>query len=153
MKFVIKGEPFGKLNMQPINMGGHARAFNPKSNVEYMDRVINAIDNAEEFIHFEKDEEVLITIIAYFKIPKQHFHFYKKLGTTDLDTTGKKMLSGEIKPTKKPDLDNISKVICDGITKHGDVWYDDSQVCTSLLIKRYDLVPRVEVVLERRAKK
>lgn len=37
-----------------------------------------------------------------------------------------KMLSGEIKPTKKPDADNIVKIICDAL--NGVAYKDDTQV-------------------------
>ena len=58
------------------------------------------------------------------------------------------MLKGEIRPTKKPDCDNISKAVCDGITHQGRVWYDDSQVVTNFVMKLYDYTPRVEVTIE-----
>ena len=147
-KFVIKGEPFGKLNMQPMNIGGHARAFNPHKNVEYMGRVIDVLDKAEDIITFGKEEEVWVSITAYFPIPKQHYRYHKRTGTTDLDKTGVLMKEHKIRPTKKPDLDNISKVICDAITKQGVIWYDDSQITCEVLMKFYDEHPRVEVVLE-----
>ena len=127
-KFVIKGEPFGKLNMQPMNIGGHARAFNPHKNVEYMGRVIDVLDKAQDIITFGKEEEVWVSITAYFPIPKQHYRYHKRTGTTDLD--------------------NISKVRCDAITKQGVIWYDDSQITCEVLMKFYDEHPRVEVVLE-----
>ena len=116
IKFKIDGEPFGKLNMQPMNIGGHARAFNPHKNVEYMGRVIDAIDHCGSKVSFEKEEEVWVTIIAYFKIPREHYRYHKRTGKTELDKTGLLMREHIIKPTKKPDLDNISKVICDAIS-------------------------------------
>lgn len=148
-KFTVLGEPFGKLNMQPLSIGGHARAFNPKQNIEYMGRVIDALDKCPDIVKFEKDEEVWIIIVAYFKIPKQHYRYHKKTGTTDLDKTGVLMKEHKLKPTKKPDLDNISKVICDAISKQGNVWYDDSQITCEVLMKFYDEKPRVEVTLEK----
>ena len=147
-EFTIKGEPFGKLNMQPMNIGGHARAFNPHKNVEYMGRIIDILDKDPNLISFGKDEEVWICITAYFPIPKQHYRYHKRTGTTDLDKTGVLMKEHKIRPTKKPDLDNISKVICDAITKQGRVWYDDSQITCEVLMKFYDEQPRVEVILE-----
>jgi len=148
-KFVIKGDPFGKLNMQPMNIRGHARAFNPHKNVEYMGRVIDVLDKAPDKVAFAKGEEVWISITAFFSIPKQHYKYHKRTGTTDLDKTGQLMKEHKIRPTKKPDLDNISKVICDAISKQGTIWYDDSQITCEVLMKFYDEHPRVEVVLEK----
>ena len=45
------------------------------------------------------------------------------------------MLSGIIKPTKKPDIDNIAKIICDGL--NGVAYKDDSQIIYLAVIKRY----------------
>ena len=59
------------------------------------------------------------------------------------------MLKGKIRPTKKPDLDNISKVICDGISHQGRIWYDDSQVVSECIVKHYSRQPRVEVVISK----
>ena len=58
------------------------------------------------------------------------------------------MLKGLIKPTKKPDLDNISKVICDAISHQGGIWHDDSQIASEMLSKYYSDKPRVEVCIE-----
>lgn len=48
-------------------------------------------------------------------------------------------LSGEIRPTGKPDLDNCIKLIFDGLNKIA--WLDDSQVVTLTASKRYDTTP------------
>jgi len=147
IKFTIYGEPFGKLNMRPTVRGGHARSFNPKQNVEYMGRIIDVLDKTE-LVRFEKEEPISLLIIAYYKIPKDKYVYHKKTNTTDLTKQGQLMADHKLLPTKKPDLDNISKVVCDAITKQGGVWYDDSQITCELLMKYYDLVPRVEVTIE-----
>lgn len=53
------------------------------------------------------------------------------------------MLAGEILPTKKPDYDNIEKIISDAL--NGVAFYDDAQIVSSGLIKVYGEIPRVEV--------
>ena len=45
------------------------------------------------------------------------------------------MLENEISPTKKPDIDNIAKVLLDSINKY--VIKDDSQVTKISVEKRY----------------
>lgn len=52
-------------------------------------------------------------------------------------------LSGELRPTKKPDLDNFQKAICDALNRV--VWVDDSQIVEVLCKKFYDLAPRIEI--------
>lgn len=52
-------------------------------------------------------------------------------------------LSGEIKPTVKPDCDNIAKSIMDALT---GVWYlDDKQICALLVRKRYSEFPKFKL--------
>ena len=152
IKFTILGEPFGKLNLRPMFMSGHASVYSPKENNFYMDRVIGILNEqlqkSTELI-FSRDTPVWITIVAYYKIPDGHYKFYKRENAYRYDKEGQLMLEEKIKPTKKPDLDNISKVICDGISHHGGVWYDDSQVVCELLMKFYSDNPRVEVTIER----
>lgn len=48
-----------------------------------------------------------------------------------------------IRPTVKPDFDNIEKVVADAIK--GIVWIDDSQVCVSNFRKRYGANPALLV--------
>lgn len=51
-------------------------------------------------------------------------------------------LSGEIRPTKKPDYDNFAK-ICDALNLV--VWIDDSQVVDGRIRKFYSAIPRMEI--------
>ena len=53
------------------------------------------------------------------------------------------MLAGYEKPCKKPDIDNIAKVVLDALN---DVAYgDDTQVVSLCMAKKYAESPRVEV--------
>ena len=155
LKFTIYGEPFGKLNLRPRMMGKHASVYPPKENENYMKEVCNTLDSLEalktfskENPMFPKETPVNVKIVAYFKIPESHFKFYKKENVSRYDAKGQEMLDGVIRPTKKPDLDNISKIVCDGITKYGKVWHDDCQVVSETMTKYYADEPRVEVEIE-----
>jgi Holliday junction resolvase RusA-like endonuclease len=55
--------------------------------------------------------------------------------------------SGMARPTGKPDLDNIIKLVCDAL--NGVVWNDDSQIVAQVATKHYALVP--ETVIRVRA--
>lgn len=49
--------------------------------------------------------------------------------------------------TKKPDIDNLRKLVMDAMT---DVfWRDDSLVCTGTTVKRYSDKPRTEIKIKR----
>ncbi len=65
-----------------------------------------------------------IDIIAYMKIPKKTS---KKKES--------KMLEGEISPIKKPDIDNVAKVVLDALNKI--VFKDDNQICKINVEKKY----------------
>jgi Holliday junction resolvase RusA-like endonuclease len=53
------------------------------------------------------------------------------------------MRAGIVRPTKKPDLDNIVKAVCDGLNKVA--WKDDVQVVTLVLEKHWSDEPRLEI--------
>ena len=89
-----------------------------------------------EYPNFKPIENrVKVTIIAYFEIPKS--------------TSKKKeaeMLNGNISPTKKPDADNIIKIVLDGMNKFA--FKDDTQVTKLEIEKKYDVNPRIYVKIE-----
>lgn len=54
--------------------------------------------------------------------------------------------SGELRPTTKPDTDNLVKGIKDGMSKI--IWVDDAQIVELVVRKFYDMQPRAEVKVE-----
>ena len=81
------------------------------------------------------ETRVKVTIIAYFGIPKS--------------TSKKKeaeMLQGNISPTKKPDADNIIKIVLDAMNKFA--FNDDTQVTKLEIEKKYDKAPRIYIKVE-----
>lgn len=46
---------------------------------------------------------------------------------------------------KKPDIDNLEKLVLDGITQSGVVWHDDNQVCEVIKRKYYAVEPKTIV--------
>ena len=57
-----------------------------------------------------------------------------------------KMLDGDLKPTKKPDADNIVKIICDAL--NGVAYKDDTQVVELEMKKVYGELEKVVVEIE-----
>lgn len=78
---------------------------------------------------------IAIEIIAYLKIPKSA----SKVKTQE-------MLDNKVSPTKKPDVDNIAKVILDAMNKF--VFKDDNQVAKISVEKRYGEEEKVWVLVE-----
>lgn len=56
------------------------------------------------------------------------------------------MLKNEISPTKKPDIDNIVKIILDALNKIA--FKDDNQITKLDVEKKYDTVERIYVKIE-----
>ena len=78
---------------------------------------------------------VSITIIAYRKIP-----------TNTNKATKEKMLSGDLSPTIKPDVDNITKSVLDAMNKIA--FLDDNQVCKTLVEKKYSVEEKLYIKIE-----
>ena len=78
---------------------------------------------------------IKINIIAYYSIP----------GTTS-KKKHEQMINKFILPDKKPDLDNIAKIICDALNKIA--YADDKQIVVLHLEKYYSDRPRVELQME-----
>lgn len=87
-----------------------------------------------DFVRYEKGVPLRVRVTAYYGIPASTPQKQRAL-----------MLDNVIKPTKKPDFDNIDKIICDSL--NGIAWYDDSQITNGGCTKRYSEDPRVEVVI------
>lgn len=128
MFFRVLGEPKGKG--RPRSDGSHM--YTPKQTREYEKKVREAYKIACGSFCFPKGVPIAVNIKAFMKIPKSASKKQRKA-----------MLAGEILPTKKPDRDNIDKIIMDAL--NGVAFYDDAQVVAGGVLKLYGLVPRVEV--------
>lgn len=78
---------------------------------------------------------VKVTIVAYFGVPK-----------STSNNKAEQMLSYLIRPTKKPDIDNITKIVLDAMNKF--VIYDDTQVVELEVKKYYSKSPKIYVKVE-----
>lgn len=128
--FAVKGEPVGKGRPR-FTKNGHV--YTPEKTASYEALVGYAYRNSAKGYKFTSP--VRVTIKAFFKPPKSKS---KK--------TVEGMLSGRILPTKKPDIDNIVKIILDGLNKVA--WEDDTQVVDLMIVKRYSTEPVVAVLIE-----
>lgn len=60
--------------------------------------------------------------------------------------TLERMAKGEIRPSKKPDADNVAKAIADGL--NGIAYNDDAAIVSLSIEKYYSQTPRVVVEIE-----
>lgn len=126
---VVEGKIKGKARPRVFN--GHA--VTPKDTVTYENWVrLNYKEQCGEYL----EGSIRARIIAYYKIPKS----YSKKRVQAI-------LEGKEQPIKKPDADNIAKIILDSL--NDIAFHDDSQVVELIVIKRWtEDIERVEFDLE-----
>ncbi|WP_144231762.1 RusA family crossover junction endodeoxyribonuclease [Lactobacillus gasseri] len=147
VNFTIEGAPVGKARPRVTR----TVTYTPAKTARYEDLVRYTAINSFKGI-FDKDEPLDVKIMAYFEVPKSYSKKRKAL-----------CLSNQELPTKKPDADNIGKIIMDGMNPKmkrnkvvhkmmqlvRGIYHDDKQVTSLLVKKRYSEYPRVEVTVER----
>ena len=118
-EFIVEDQPKGKARARTVRnpYTGKVHSYTP-ANTAAHEKLIKSSYIAAGGKHFgEKPLE--ITIKAYCVIPKS----YTKNQRQAIE-------QGKLKPTKKPDCDNIIKVVCDAL--NGVAYNDDKQViCVS----------------------
>lgn len=132
--FTVYGEPQGKERARTVRSGGKVHSFTPQKTADYEELVRRAWLATGETGYFNKTP-IAVKILAYFQIPKS---VSKK--------KREEMLDDFERPTKRPDADNIAKIICDGL--NGKAYGDDAQV-VDLEVTKYwtDGDARVEVTI------
>lgn len=124
--FIIPGPPVGKARPKVVRArNGMSMTYTPDKTVAYEELVRLRFNESLQGHPFEPLQGALrIKIFAGYPIPK---------------STSKKhraaMLAGTELPTKKPDWDNIGKIICDAL--NGVVYGDDAQITDPSMRKRY----------------
>lgn len=137
--FLIPGEPKGKARPRVVRLkNGASTSYTPDKTVAYEELVRQRFRQqwSSTELPFPNQIPVQVKITAWFTIPKSAS---KKARAA--------MLSGLISPTKKPDVDNVVKIILDAL--NGFAWHDDSQVVNLQIEKKYtQREPFVEVKME-----
>lgn len=145
VSFTIPGKPMGK--QRPRKARGLRGLYTPRQTQDYEAQVRYLATKDVQMY----DKPVKVTITAFFPVPKT----YSKKRTKDC-------LEGRELPTKKPDIDNIEKIILDGMNPkykvnkalhkavlvQPGVYQDDSQVVSVEKEKIYGEEARVEVTVE-----
>lgn len=145
IKFTVPGQPQGKARARTFYNGnmGRMQSVTPEKTVLYENLIKSCYEKKaeEDMIEgFFNGEPVRMSIEAVFDIPKSKSKKVKA-----------QMYTGAILPTKKPDADNIAKVVCDAL--NGVAYKDDTQVCSLTVIKRYTTAeengPGVEISISK----
>lgn len=129
--FTVPGEPRGKgrprFSKRGIYTDAQTTAYEEKIKTYYKDTHGGYIAPDTAFLR--------VSIIAYLQIPKS---------ATKAEKTA--MEARKILPAKKPDADNIAKVVLDAL--NGVAYKDDASVHAESCVKFYSYDPRIEVYIE-----
>lgn len=136
ISFTVLGEPQGKGRprfSRPAN--GKVITHTPEKTVLYENLVVTEYRAQTKSARFADDAMLRISVNAYYGIPSR----VSKKKRAD-------MMSGIIRPTKKPDTDNVLKVVCDSLNKVA--YRDDAQIVAARISKFYSDRPRIEVSIQ-----
>lgn len=136
IRFSIPGQPMGKQRPRVVHNGSFSRAFTPKETVSYENLVRVMYREAAKGRRFADEDMLDVRVIAYYSIPKSTSKKKRKM-----------MLEHKIRPGKKPDWDNIGKIICDSLNTVA--YRDDSSIVDAQVRKFYSENPRVDVTIRR----
>lgn len=132
VKLVIPGEPKGKA--RPRYSAKIRRAYTPSETLNYEKRIKGLYQETYGDEMFPKDAPLDMRIKAFQRIP----------ASDSLKLRAKK-LCAEVRPTKKPDWDNIGKIVADALNKVA--YHDDAQIVDAQIRKFYSDNPRVEITI------
>ena len=127
----IPGEPIAKARPR-MTKNGHT--YTPKRTVDY-ERMVQTLFY-QKYGSPKIEGAVLLELELYMGIPKSASKKRKA-----------RMLSHEERPTKRPDLDNCLKAVCDAL--NGIAYKDDSQIVGAVVQKFYSDEPRVEIEIKK----
>jgi Holliday junction resolvase RusA-like endonuclease len=124
----LLGEPKGKGRPRFVRRTGHAYTPQKTASFEAMLRYEAAVAMGGRL---PLEGALRVQVSAYFGVP-QSWSAKKRAAA----------LAGAIRPAKRPDLDNIAKML-DALNEV--VWRDDAQVVSGLIEKLYSDRPRLRV--------
>lgn len=130
IKLTIPGEPVAKARPRVTKWG----SYTPEKTKNYETLVKELFITQHGQVILEG--ELAVNIKAYFSIPKSTSKKKSEL-----------MQQLKIRPTKKPDLDNIMKAVTDAL--NGLAYKDDSQIVQASISKYYSGNPRIELEISK----
>lgn len=132
--YTVYGEPVGKGRPRFARRGNFVSTYTPQKTKSYEDEIRMM---AKAAMGASEPLETPVTVAIYIRVG---------IPTSFSKQKRKDAISGIIKPTKKPDLDNVAKCFLDSMNKI--VYLDDKQVVNLHVTKVYAETPAVEVMVK-----
>lgn len=133
--FHVPGKPQGKARAKTFHTNGITRTVTPDRTVLYENLIKDRYLQEANGFYLESGTPVTLRIVARFLPPKSKS---KKIQ--------KSMFDGEVLPLKKPDMDNIVKVVADAL--NGVAYHDDTQIAFVVAKKAYSAMEGLDITVE-----
>lgn len=135
--FHVPGKPRGKARARTVRNQNLNRtvSYKPEKDLLYENLIKEQFLNQAGGFYIERGKPVTLRIVARFLPPK-----------STSKKKQKQMLDGEILPLKKPDMDNIVKVVADAL--NGVAYNDDTQIVLVSAKKAYSAIEGLDVTVE-----
>ena len=133
LKFTVMGEPCAQGRPRFSTLGGYVKAIDPaksRNQKSYIKYLATAAAKQQGWTYTYLP--LYVEIIAYMGIPKSKSKKWRAAA-----------IRGQERPTKKPDTDNIFKLVTDALS--GVIYADDKQIVSCRVQKWYSEEPRTEV--------
>lgn len=135
--FHVPGKPQGKARARTFRNKhtGRSMSTTPERTVLYENFIKDRFLQVGAGFYLERGRPVTLRIVARFLLPKSA----SKKRQAD-------MLEGNELPLKKPDMDNIVKVVADAL--NGVAYHDDTQVVFVSAKKAYSAFEGLDITVE-----
>ena len=134
IRFLNTRTAIRKAATEVSRAGAYVKTYTPKETTSY-ENLVKLFTTKRPKEECSGRAMLDVRIIAYYEIPKSTSKKKRK-----------EMLEHRIRPTKKPDWDNIGKIICDSLNLVA--YHDDSAVVDAQVRKFYSETPKVDVLIK-----
>lgn len=136
LTLTIPGEPCAQGRPRFSTHGGFVKAYDPEKSRNYKAYVkMCAIKSMQEQGRTLTENALSIEIRAFMSIPSSKSKKFKQAAVLGIE-----------RPTKKPDVDNVFKILTDALS--GIAYKDDKQIVDAKISKWYADDARVEVMIK-----
>ena len=127
----------GKQRQKFKRAGRFVKTYTPQETVNYENVVKYNYQEAMAELNFDgwfKDEPLEVFVVSWYEIPKSYSNKRRE-----------DALHNRLFPTKKPDIDNVLKIILDAL--NGVAYHDDTQVISAHVDKKFAKSPTTKVLV------